>query len=163
MAQATTGPLTRRAATMLMVAVAAAVFVVDQLTKWWAINALDTRSIHLFWTFDLRLARNTGASFSMGAGRGGLIAVLALLVVVVLLLVGRAADTRLGAVLVGLILGGAVGNLADRALRGGAGFLGGAVVDWIDPGWWPVFNVADACVVVGGILLVLVGFRQDRS
>jgi signal peptidase II len=163
LAQAGTGPLTRRAATTVMVLVAAGVFVVDQLTKWWAVNALDTRSIHLFWTFDLELARNTGASFSMGAGRGGLIAVLAIVVVVVLLVVGRAADTTAGAVLVGMILGGALGNLADRAFRDGSGILGGAVVDWINPGWWPVFNVADACVVVGGILLVLVGFRQDRS
>jgi signal peptidase II len=59
-------------------------------------------------------------------------------------------------VAVGLVLGGALGNLIDRALRGGGGFLGGAVVDFIDFQWWPIFNVADSCVVIGAILLIIV-------
>jgi len=65
---------------------------------------------------------------------------------------------------VGLVLGGAVGNLVDRALRGGSGFLGGAVVDFIDLRWWPIFNVADSCVVVGAVLLVFVTlFRPPEA
>ena len=48
------------------------------------------------------------------------------------------------------------GNLGDRAFRGDAGFLHGAVVDFIDLQWWPIFNVADSAIVVGGILLVIV-------
>ena len=52
-----------------------------------------------------------------------------------------------GLVALGLIVGGALGNLVDRAFRGDAGFLQGAVVDFIDVQWWPVFNVADMAVV----------------
>ena len=60
------------------------------------------------------------------------------------------------------MLGGAIGNLLDRVFREGSGFLGGRVVDFIDPQWWPVFNVADACVVIGGILLVVIGLCAPR-
>jgi signal peptidase II len=60
----------------------------------------------------------------------------------------------------GLVLGGALGNLADRVFRDGSGFLGGAVIDFIDLQWWPVFNVADIAVTVGGVLLVLTSTRE---
>ena len=68
-------------------------------------------------------------------------------------------------VLLGMILGGAVGNLADRAARAGDGFLGGAVVDFIDLQWWPVFNAADSAIVVAGVILVLTAprYRQPPS
>ena len=61
---------------------------------------------------------------------------------------------------VGLVLGGATGNIADRLLRSDDGFLQGAVVDFIDLQWWPVFNVADAAVCVGAVLLVLTAARE---
>ena len=54
----------------------------------------------------------------------------------------------------GLILGGAIGNVIDRVVRDGDGFLRGRVIDFIDFQWWPVFNVADIAIVVGGVLLV---------
>ena len=57
----------------------------------------------------------------------------------------------------GLVVGGAISNLLDRIFREGSGFLGGSVVDFIDAQWYPIFNFADACVVIGGILLVVVG------
>jgi signal peptidase II len=81
--------------------------------------------------------------------------VLALGVVAFLLWQGRTISSRTGSVALGLILGGALGNLADRAFRGD-GFFDGGVVDFINLQWWPVFNVADSCVVIGGILLVVV-------
>jgi signal peptidase II len=147
--------------------VAATVIAVDQLTKWWALRTLQTRSIHLFWTLRLALTRNTGAAFSRFGGQGPLIGVLALGVVGFLLWQGRSVSSRTGSFALGLVLGGAIGNLVDRALRDGGGFMQGAVVDFIDPQWWPVFNVADACVVVGAILLVVVSLVQpgtaDRS
>jgi signal peptidase II len=59
------------------------------------------------------------------------------------------------AVAVGLVVGGAAGNILDRLFRSGDGFLKGEVVDFIDLQWWPVFNVADAAVVIGGILLLV--------
>jgi len=103
----------------------------------------------------LQVTTNTGAAFSLAGGAGPIIAVLALGVVGFLLWQGRTIASRAGSVALGLILGGALGNLADRAFRGN-GFFGGGVIDFIDVQWWPVFNVADSCVVIGGIMLVIV-------
>ena len=107
------------------------------------------------WTLRLNLTFNTGAAFSQGRGLGPFIGVAAAVVVVALLWSGRAVPNTLGAVAMGMILGGAIGNLVDRAFRAGDGFLGGAVVDFIDFQWFPVFNVADIGVVGGAMLLVL--------
>jgi signal peptidase II len=65
-------------------------------------------------------------------------------------------------VAVAAIVGGAVGNLLDRVFRDGNGFLGGPVVDFVDLQWWPVFNVADMCVVMGGGLVLLSGWRDEQ-
>ncbi len=77
-----------------------------------------------------------------------------------LLATGRNARSRLMAVALGLVVGGAFGNLIDRAFREGAGFLGGGVVDFVDLQWWPVFNLADAAIVVGAISLFVVQWRE---
>ncbi|MCX7619746.1 MAG: signal peptidase II [Acidimicrobiales bacterium] len=142
----------------LVAAVAAVVIAADQLSKWWALNSVADRTIQVVWTLQLHVTRNTGAAFSMFSQRGWgpVIGVVALIVVGLLVWQGRTITNRTGAVAVGLILGGALGNLADRLFRAQDGFLSGAVVDFIDLQWWPVFNVADAGVVVGSILLVLV-------
>jgi signal peptidase II len=145
--------------TPLVIAVAALVVAVDQLTKWWAVRTLDTRDIDLFWTLRLHLVRNSGAAFSLAGGRGGLVAILAIAVVIGLIAFGRGIDTKVGAVALGLVLGGAAGNLIDRFFRDGTGFLGGAVIDFVDLQWWPVFNVADAAVTIGGLLIVFVVAR----
>ena len=155
------GPaLTTQRRTALVVAVAAVVVVIDQLTKTWAAHTLATRDIDLVWTLRLHLARNRGAAFSLGFGSGGVIAILAIVVVIVFLVVGRSVNTKWGVLSLGLVLGGAVGNLVDRAVREGSGFLGGAVVDFIDPQWWPIFNVADMAVSIGGVLLVFVASAE---
>ena len=146
-----------------MLGVAAVVVAVDQLTKWWALRNLPGRSIHLFWTLHLDLARNTGAAFSRFGGQGPLIGVLALGIVAFLLWQGRTVSSRLGSVALGLVLGGAIGNLVDRAFRDGSGFMQGAVVDFIDPRWWPVFNVADSCVVIGALLLIVVNLFPPQE
>jgi signal peptidase II len=147
----------------LFVAVAVGWFVVDQLTKTWAENELATRNIDVVGSFRLNLAYNTGTAFSLGGGLGPWIAVLALLVVGVLVWQGRSVRTRLGAVALAMIVGGALGNVFDRAFRSPApgssdGFMQGAVVDFLDLQWWPIFNIADIGIVVGGILLVVSSF-----
>jgi len=140
---------------LLIPAVAAVVVAVDQITKWWALNALEDRPIDLVWTLSLRLTFNTGGAFSLGRGLAPFLAVAALVLVVVVARVGRLSH-RLGPALgVALVLGGAVGNLTDRVFREGGGPLGGAVVDFIDLGWWPVFNAADIAIVIGAGLLLL--------
>ncbi len=144
-----------------MLGTAAVVLAVDQLTKTWAVRALDDGPIDVIWTLRFKLTFNTGASFSQGEGFGPVIGVLAAVIAVALLWTGRNLAGRLGPLAVGTVLGGALGNLADRAFRRGDGFLGGAVVDFIDLQWWPVWNVADAAVVVGAVLLVLATARGE--
>jgi signal peptidase II len=148
----------------LTLLVAALVLAADQLSKWWALERLDEGDIDLFWTLRLRLTFNSGMAFSQGRGLGPVIGALALVVVVVLVLAARKGASTLGAVAVGMVLGGAAGNLADRLFRTDSGFLQGRVVDFIDLQWWPVFNVADAAIVIGGIVLVLAaGFGARES
>ena len=144
----------------LVAAVAISVVAIDLLTKHWALSALQNGPIDVVGSLRWNLVYNTGAAFSLGSGKGlgPLIAVLAIVVVMAISL-GFTSRFRLGAVAAGLIAGGAVGNLLDRAFRGNTGFLQGAVVDFIDLQWWPVFNIADASVSVGAGLLLLASLR----
>jgi len=136
---------------------AAVVVLLDQLTKHWALGALADGPIDLVGSLRLNLVFNDGAAFSLGGGGGKtrLIALLGLAVSVALVRIGWRADRRRWALGLGIVLGGALGNLVDRALRAGDGFLGGRVVDFVDLQWWPVFNVADAALWIGiGVLLL---------
>lgn len=148
---------------LLLVAVAAIVVVADQLTKWWALQALTDRVIPVVWTLQFNLAFNRGSAFGLNERFAPYLAVVALVVVAVLVGTGQHRRGRGMAVALGLILGGAIGNLIDRVFRAGEGFLGGAVVDFIDLQWWPIFNVADAAIVVGGLLLVASGLRPEPA
>lgn len=144
-------------------AIAAVVVAVDQLTKHWALNALSGgRTIDLVGSLRFNLAFNRGMAFSQGAGLGPVIGVVALLVVVGLLIsVGRS-TSRFYPLAVGLIIGGALGNLLDRLFRD-PGWLRGGVVDFIDLQWWPIFNVADIAITVGGALLLLTSLWPARA
>jgi signal peptidase II len=150
-----------RARWALLLGVAATVLALDQLTKWWAVEVLDTRIVEVVGSLQFRLTINYGSAFSLANGRGPLISLLALVIVAVLLRSGRHASTIPMAVAIGMVLGGAIGNLVDRAFRPGDGLLGGGVVDFIDLQWWPVFNLADSGIVVGAILLFLAQWRED--
>ena len=104
---------------------AALVVAVDQLTKWWALEALDDQDIDLVWTLRLHLVHNTGAAFGLGQELDTVIAVVALVFVAVVAWAswgGR--RLSLPPVLLGMVQGGAVGNLADRAVRAGDGVSG---------------------------------------
>jgi signal peptidase II len=164
-AETATAPARTRAGARwaLIGAVAAVVLALDQLTKWWALQELDTRTIDLPWTLRLNLTLNRGAAFGLGSKYAPLIALAAVCVVVVVLGTTRGLDARWPRIGVGLVLGGALGNLSDRLFREGSGFLGGAVVDFIDLQWWPVFNVADAAVCVGAVLLVVTAAREPAA
>ncbi len=143
-------------------AIAAAVVVLDQLTKCWALNALDDgRVIDLFWTLRFNLAFNTGMAFSRGGGFGPVIGVVALIIVTVIVLSLGNTSTAIGALAAGLLIGGALGNIVDRLFRDD-GWFRGAVVDFIDLQWFPIFNVADVGVTVGGALLVLTHLLAAR-
>jgi len=144
------------------VPVALFVIVADQLTKHWAVNELVDRDIDVFWTLQFNLAYNTGMAFSRGENLGPVIGVVAMVVVVVLLLSLKRQPGRLTDVAIGMIIGGAIGNVIDRLFRQDA-WLRGGVVDFIDFQWFPIFNIADIGVTVGGALLVLASWRAGRA
>ena len=137
------------------------VVVIDQLTKAWAVAELDDRDIDLFWTLRLNLSFNTGMAFSAGQSWGPIIGVIAMLVVVALLLSMRRQTGRLTDLAVGLIIGGAIGNIIDRLFRQD-GWLRGGVVDFVDFQWFPIFNVADMAITIGGALLILTSYLGAR-
>jgi signal peptidase II len=146
------------------VAIAVAVVIVDQLTKHWAVSSLGTdREIDLFWTLRLNLAFNNGMAFGQGQGFGPIIGVIATVVIVFLLVSLRNEASGISTVGMGLLIGGAAGNLIDRLARSDDGFLRGAVVDFIDFQWFPIFNVADIAVNVGAALLILGSVLSARS
>lgn len=151
---------------LLVAAVAAALIGVDQLTKWWAHSRLaDGHTVDLIGSLKLKLAFNSGAAFSIGSDSnvGPLIALLAIVVVGVLVATGATTRFVSGAIAVGLIAGGALGNLIDRAFRTGSGFMGGHVVDFIYLSWWPTFNLADAGICVGAVLLLVSMIRHPTA
>lgn len=135
----------------------------DHLTKWLALQELSHRSIELVWTLRLRLVFNNGASFGLGSRYAPALALLALAIVLGLLGFGRRLRGRAAIVATGAVIGGALGNLLDRVFRDSDGFLGGAVVDFIDLQWWPVFNVADVAIVVGAVVLALRAEHADGA
>lgn len=138
-----------------------AVVLIDQLTKTWAINALDDgRIIHVIWTLQFALGFNSGMAFSQGEGIGPIIGVIALIAVVALLVSLRKTGSTMSSLGVSLVCGGAAGNVVDRLFRGD-GWLHGAVVDFIDLQWWPVFNIADAAITVGAVLLLISTFMAE--
>ena len=130
---------------------AAAVLILDILTKGWAVSALsDGRDIHIFWTLHFALTHNEGMAFSTGTNVGPFIGMLAIVVIAILIFTLRKQSSVISLVATGCIIGGAIGNVLDRVFRG-SGFMDGAVVDFIDFRWWPVFNVADIGIVCGAI------------
>jgi signal peptidase II len=154
-------PLSRsRTITPVALAVAAVVLAVDHATKWWALNALDDRDIGLIGNTRLHLVHNHGAAFGFGSRFAPFVALVALAIVIVVFRSTPGLHTPVAQVAVGLVLGGAVGNLLDRLFRAGDGFLGGAVVDFIDVRFWPVWNVADMGISIGAVLLAVTAGRD---
>jgi len=150
----------------LLLSVALVVLILDIVTKVLAVRLLipgqpvsiigDT----VTWT----LVRNSGAAFSMATGYTWVLTLVAVGVVVGIIWMGRRLVSPWWALGLGMILGGAMGNLVDRFFRS-PGPLRGHVVDFLSIGWWPVFNVADPAVVGGAILLVVLsvfGYDFDR-
>jgi signal peptidase II len=140
-----------RAGPAAAVAAAGLVVALDQVTKQLADSKIGRGEVvNVFFGLDLTNTRNTGVAF--GALEGGGLLVAVLIGLSLTLLVGYFLVNRKMPWLwipVGLLLGGALGNLADRAREG-------AVIDFIDPVAWPAFNVADTCIVIGVLALLWV-------
>ena len=146
-----TSALARVRTSRIGLGAALVVLILDILTKGWAMSALsDGRDIHIFWTLHFALTHNEGMAFSTGTNVGPLIGMLAIVVIAILIFTLRKQSSVISLVATGCIIGGAIGNVLDRVFRG-SGFMDGAVVDFIDFRWWPVFNVADIGIVCGAI------------
>jgi signal peptidase II len=109
----------------------------------------------------LRESRNSGAAFSIGTSMTVVFTLIAVGVIVFIVRTSRRIYSLPWAVALGLLLGGAMGNLGDRIFRS-PGLFRGWVVDWIELPHWPVFNLADSAIVCGGVLMVLIATRGHR-
>lgn len=147
----------------MLLAVALSVLVTDIVTKVIIVATLSDRApVRMLGGFlTLRVTRNPGAAFSIGPSLTVVFAVIAVGVIVFILRTSRRIRSLAWAITLGLLLGGATGNLTDRLLRYPGPFRG-YVVDWIQIPHWPVFNVADSSIVCGGVLAVLLAVRGVR-
>ena len=154
---AATSPPRRR---VLLAVIALSVLVLDLVTKLLVVAELEGQRVVELLGGELLLSvsRNSGAAFSVGQGATLLFTAVAVVVVVVILRISGRVRSAGWALSLGLLLGGASGNLVDRLFRSPGPGRGG-VVDWIALGWFPSFNVADSGIVVGGMLAVLLSFR----
>jgi signal peptidase II len=105
----------------------------------------------------LTMIRNSGAAFGIGAAFTVIFTIIAAVVIVVIIRLSRKLYSLPWAIALGLLLGGALGNLTDRVFRS-PGVFEGAVVDFIAPAHFAVFNLADSAITCGGILIVLLSF-----
>ncbi len=154
-APADPAPPPRRRLVMLVVT-AVLVLALDVATKVLVVATMtDGQRIPLLGdTVSLYLIRNSGAAFSLATGLTWVLTLVAIAVVVGIVRFARRLRSPGWAIALGLVLGGALGNLGDRFFRA-PGPLEGHVVDFVSVGWWPVFNAADSAICCGGGLLVV--------
>ncbi|MCJ0903735.1 signal peptidase II [Rhodococcus sp. ARC_M6] len=150
---------------VMLIVIAAVILVADILTKVWAVAAITPgQPIEIIGdVVTFTLVRNPGAAFSMATSMTWILTLVAIGVVIGVIKIGRTLRSPWWALGLGLVLGGALGNLMDRLFRT-PGFMQGHVVDFMSIGWWPVFNIADSAIVCGAILLVvltLFGFEPN--
>jgi signal peptidase II len=146
----------------LLVVIAAAAYALDRTTKLWAESALGGgRSIVVIpRVLDLNYTTNSGGAFGLARSAWWIFALATIGVSIGILVAAPRVTTRATAIGLGLILGGALGNLTDRLFRGDV-LLRGNVIDFIDVHIWPVFNLADGAIVVGAVLLGLFAARHE--
>ncbi len=151
----------------MVISVALFVLALDVVTKIVVVHSLAHHApIRLLGGFlTLLLLRNSGAAFSIGTSMTIVFTAIAVAVIVYILRTARKLRSLPWAITLGLLLGGATGNLSDRIFRS-PGIFRGDVVDWIQLPHWPVFNLADSAIVCGGVLAVLLailGYRMDGT
>jgi signal peptidase II len=153
---------------VVLAGVAIFVLAADIITKALVVAHLSPGyPVHVLGTvLELNLLRNSGAAFSVGTGNTIVFTAIAVAVVIYIVRTARKLQSAAWAVTLGLLLGGACGNLVDRIFRA-PGVFRGDVVDFIEvTRYWPVFNLADSAIVCGGILtvlLALLGYHMDGT
>jgi signal peptidase II len=145
---------------LVLAVIAVGVVVADQATKAWAISSLSGRGpVEVVGNLlRLNLVRNSGAAFSFATGATWIFTIVATVVAIAIVRISRRLGSIGWSVALGLLLGGALGNLMDRLFRA-PGFAVGHVVDFLELPHWPVFNIADSCIVSAAVLIGLLGLR----
>jgi signal peptidase II len=140
------------------------VLVLDQVSKWLVVERLAGREpVRVIGSFvQLRYTTNPGGAFSLLTGFPLFFGLMAIGVMVAITFYARRFTFGPTLFTLGLLLGGALGNFADRLLRGDR-LLTGEVVDFVAVGSFPVFNVADSCITIGAILLAILLTRAERE
>ena len=140
------------------------VWMVDVLTKTWALTSLEGRAPrHIIGSFlQCTFTRNSGAAFSFAPGGTIFLTSFALIIVCAIGYWARKITSRSWGLVLGLVLGGSLGNLTDRIFRTGTshGFFRGEVIDWISLPHWPIFNFADSAIVLAAVLASLLSIRN---
>ena len=141
--------------------IAWAIWLIDFATKSWALNSLDSRNpVKVLGEFlQLTLLKNSGAAFSLAQGATIIFTFFAILVVGVIAYYSIKITSVGWSIVLGLALGGILGNLTDRIFRA-PGFFTGHVIDWIQLPNWPVFNLADSAIVVAASIAVILSIRN---
>ncbi|MFF4283715.1 signal peptidase II [Streptomyces sp. NPDC001739] len=144
----------------LLLAVACLAYAVDLFSKLAVVTKLEHHDpVNVMGTWlQLRVIRNSGAAFGMGAASTVVFTVIAAAVALAIVRLARRLYSVPWAIALGLLLGGALGNLTDRLFRT-PGQLRGAVVDFISVRGFSVMNLADWAIVCGGVLIVFFAFR----
>ncbi|QIK76815.1 signal peptidase II [Nocardioides piscis] len=149
----------RRSTWWLFAVVGTAAYALDIGTKQWALTALAERDIPVVGDFlVLHLTHNPGAAFSTGTQFTEVLTALAIIAVCVVLFLSRRLASPLWSVGLGLLIGGVGGNLTDRLVRE-PGVLRGHVIDWLMLPNWPVFNIADMCIMTAAGVIILQSLR----
>ncbi|WP_329024419.1 MULTISPECIES: signal peptidase II [unclassified Streptomyces] len=153
-------PATRRRRIILLFCVAVVAYLLDLGSKMLVVAKLEHQEpIELLGDWlKLDAIRNAGAAFGFGEAFTIIFTIIAATVIVVIARIARKLYSLPWAIALGLLLGGALGNLTDRIFRA-PGVFEGAVVDFIAPAHFAVFNLADSAIVCGGILIVLLSFK----
>jgi signal peptidase II len=154
------GPPSRRRRVGILLTVAAVVYALDVVSKLLVVAKLTPdEPVHVLGSFlELTYTRNSGAAFSIGWGYTAIFSLIAIGVVVVILRLARRLYSAPWALALGLLLGGAIGNLTDRIARAPGPFRGW-VVDFVQVPHFAIFNLADSAITCGGVLMVLLAFR----
>lgn len=141
---------------------ALATYILDRVTKVWAVAALSDQPPRnvVGSLLKLHLIGNAGAAFSVGMGRSILLSAFAFFVASAIIFFTPMLISRRWALTLGLVLGGALGNLTDRISQSESGFLQGEVVDFLELPHWPIFNLADVAISSAAVLAVILSIQN---
>jgi len=144
-----------------LLSVAWLVWILDLATKAWAVSELANREpVKIIGSFfQLTFVRNPGAAFSFASNATLFLSIFGIIVAVGVIYFAPKITSRGWSIVLGLVLGGVLGNLMDRIFREPS-FLRGHVIDWLQLPNWPVFNIADSAIVIAAVLAMILTARN---